>query len=98
MPWVSVCSAPPSSLLARHQARVTALQQHLTHLDPRAVLARGYSITRHADGRIARSVTSLSPGTAIYIEVHDGTVAATVDPVQGDLLDAPDKTPPGLCI
>lgn len=86
------------SLLARHQARLAALQQHLTHLDPRAVLARGYSITRHADGRIARSVTSLSPGTAIYIEVHDGTVAATVDPVQGDLLDAPDKTPPGLCI
>ncbi len=74
-------------LLARHRASLQALQQHLAHLDPRAVLGRGYSITRLPDGRIARDVASLPPGAAVRIEVHDGTVAATVDPVQGTLLD-----------
>lgn len=66
-------------LLARHQARLDALQQHLAHLDPRAVLARGYSITRHADGSIVRSATNLTAGSSIRIEMSDGSVGATVN-------------------
>jgi exodeoxyribonuclease VII large subunit len=68
------------------QARLTALQQHLAHLDPRGVLARGYTITRDAHGRIARNADALTPGSAIRIEFADGEVGATVDPRQ-DRLD-----------
>lgn len=67
-------------VLAHQNARINALRQHLVHLDPRAVLARGYSITHLADGSIVRSADELPPGTAILVELSDGTVAATVDP------------------
>ncbi|MBN9697746.1 MAG: exodeoxyribonuclease VII large subunit, partial [Zoogloea sp.] len=68
------------------QAKLTALQQHLAHLDPRGVLARGYTITRNAQGQIARNAEALVPGSAIRIEFADGEVGATVDPRQ-DRLD-----------
>ncbi|KAB2964166.1 exodeoxyribonuclease VII large subunit, partial [Zoogloea sp.] len=68
------------------QAKLAALQQHLAHLDPRGVLARGYTITRNANGQIARNADALAPGSAIRIEFADGEVGATVDPRQ-DRLD-----------
>ena len=49
------------NLLARRKSRPDALAQHLAHLDPRGVLARGYSITRNAAGEIVRDAGSLPP-------------------------------------
>lgn len=66
-------------LLQRRQDRLDALAQHLAHLDPRGVLARGYSITRDASGAIVRDASSLSPGERIRVELHVGHVDATVD-------------------
>lgn len=67
------------SLIQRQQGRLDALGQHLAHLDPRGVLARGYSITRDADGGIVRDAASLEPGSRIRVEFHVGQVDATVN-------------------
>ena len=43
-------SAAMQRMLDRHDAKLAALQQHLQHLDPQQVLARGYSMVRDAQG------------------------------------------------
>jgi len=52
----------------------------LRMLNPRAVLARGYSMTRLRDGSLVRSVADAAPGMQLKTEVADGTVVSTVDP------------------
>lgn len=69
-----------SNLLERRRSRLDALAQHLAHLDPRGVLARGYSITRNAAGEIVRDARMLAPGDGIHVELHHGSVDATVSP------------------
>ncbi len=71
------------SLLQRQQDRLDALGQHLAHLDPRGVLARGYSITRNADGEIVRDAAQLEPGSCIQVEFNVGNVDATVNRKNG---------------
>lgn len=68
-----------SNLLERRRSRLDALAQHLAHLDPRGVLARGYSITRNAAGEIVRDAGTLSPGDGIRVELHQGSIDATVN-------------------
>lgn len=65
-------------LAARHE-HLAALEAHLQHLSPEAVLARGYSITRDADGQILRSATQVDTGTRVSIRLHEGELDATVD-------------------
>ena len=48
-------------------------------LDPRNVLARGWSITRTATGRVVRSVNEVASGDVIVTVVADGTVVSTID-------------------
>ncbi len=48
-------------------------------LDPARVLARGWSITRDADGRLVRSVSDVAPGATLVTAVADGQVRSTVD-------------------
>ncbi len=67
------------NLLERRRSRLDALAQHLAHLDPRGVLARGYSITRNAAGEIVRDAGTLSPGDGIRVELHQGSIDATVN-------------------
>lgn len=69
-----------SNLLERRRSRLDALAQHLAHLDTRGVLARGYSITRNAAGEIVRDARMLAPGDGIHVELHQGSVDATVNP------------------
>ena len=64
--------------LERRRARVDALTEHLTHLDPRSVLARGYTITRDARGRVLRNAADAVPGQDIRVEFHDGEADARV--------------------
>jgi len=66
-------------IVQRQQSRIDALGQHLAHLDPRGVLARGYSITRNASGSIVRDAASLDAGARIQVEFQNGRVEATVD-------------------
>ncbi|MFM8856823.1 MAG: exodeoxyribonuclease VII large subunit [Actinomycetota bacterium] len=48
-------------------------------LDPRNVLARGWSITRTTTGRVVRSVNEVAAGEVIVTVVADGTVVSTID-------------------
>ena len=68
-------------LAARHE-RLAALDAHLQHLSPDAVLARGYSITRDADGRILRSAAHVEAGAHLSIRLHQGEIEATVNSSQ----------------
>jgi exodeoxyribonuclease VII large subunit len=65
--------------LAQRAARLEALAQNLAHLDPRAVLERGYSIVRDADGRIVRRAHGLAVGDPLGITFAEGTALARVE-------------------
>jgi exodeoxyribonuclease VII large subunit len=47
--------------------------------DPQRALARGWSITRNADGRLVRDAASLSPGDEIVTTLAGGDVRSRVD-------------------
>lgn len=62
----------------RRAARVDALERELAVTGPRAVLARGYSVTTGADGRAVRSTRDVSPGQTVKTIVADGSFTSTV--------------------
>ncbi len=64
--------------LDRHDARLVALQQHLQHLDPQQVLARGYSMVRDAQGNIVVSSERIAPGEKLDITFAQGGVRVQV--------------------
>lgn len=67
-----------SLLLERRRTRLAALAAHLQHLNPEAVLARGYSIVRRADGHIVRASHELSIGSAVEITLAQGRADASI--------------------
>jgi exodeoxyribonuclease VII large subunit len=56
----------------RAEANMRALGAYLVHLDPRAVLQRGYSVVRDSSGAIVRSASTLSAGDAVDITFSQG--------------------------
>jgi exodeoxyribonuclease VII large subunit len=64
--------------LDRHDARLLALQQHLQHLDPQQVLARGYSLVRDAQGSVVASSKHLALGEKLDITFAQGGARAVV--------------------
>ena len=58
-------------------------EAQLRMLNPKGVLARGYSLTRLRDGRILRSAAEAPPGTKLETEFADGAVRSTVDAAEG---------------
>jgi exodeoxyribonuclease VII large subunit len=71
-------SAAMHRVLDRHEARLIALQQHLLHLDPQQVLARGYSMVRDAQGNIVVSSGQLALGETLDIAFAQGGARAVV--------------------
>ena len=65
--------------LAQRAARLEALARSLAHLDPRAVLERGYSIVRDADGRIVRRSAGLARGDLLDLAFADGGAQTRVE-------------------
>ncbi|MEZ5377029.1 MAG: exodeoxyribonuclease VII large subunit [Acidimicrobiales bacterium] len=57
-------------LLERQTLRTNAL-------DPAVTLARGWSITRRADGHLVRSPADAPPGTTLVTSLADGTLTST---------------------
>lgn len=57
---------------------LSRLDAHLKHLDPYAVLERGYSITQAADGTIVRSAVQLKNGEDVRITLARGWADARV--------------------
>jgi exodeoxyribonuclease VII large subunit len=55
-------------------ARVDRLRASLSGLDPVAVLERGYSITRRADGEVVRDARRVAPGERLHTTLARGWV------------------------
>lgn len=77
-----------TALLNRMRARVREqslvlqrLASQLRALGPRAVLERGYSITRRADGRVVVRPGDVKPGDAIVTVLAGGKLASTVNTI-----------------
>ncbi len=68
--------------LATLAARLDALGSHLHHLNPQAVLERGYSIVRDQKGRIVRDSKALQVGSEIEVTLAQGGVGAQVTKLQ----------------
>lgn len=77
-------------LESRHVQRFSKLRERLTHLlqlieslSPRATMARGYSLTTGADGRVLKSIRQLKQGDEIITKLADGAVHSRVTSAGG---------------
>lgn len=75
------------ALAGRHQARrgraaLERLAAHLTALDPRAVLARGYALAVDGDGRPLTTVAAAHPGDPVGVVLRDGRLGCRVEAVE----------------
>jgi exodeoxyribonuclease VII large subunit len=70
--------------LERHALHLTTLQQHLQHLDPKQVLARGYSMVRDAQGRIVADSAQVAPGTLLDVTFAQGWARTEVKETGGN--------------
>jgi exodeoxyribonuclease VII large subunit len=61
-----------SRSLEQRMVRLASMQQHLQHLDPNQVLARGYSLVRDAKGNIISSNQLLTEGAPLDITFAQG--------------------------
>jgi exodeoxyribonuclease VII large subunit len=59
--------------------RTDNLEARIRLLDPKNVLARGWSITRTADGQVIRSTADVSVDEKITTVVADGSISSTVN-------------------
>ncbi len=64
--------------LERRRARLESARGLLRSLSPEATLARGYSITFDADGRVVRSAEGLAAGDALRTKFAEGEVEVRV--------------------
>ena len=59
-------------------AAVSAAHQRVQALDPARVLQRGWSITRHTNGALVRSVHDVRTGDSLSTQITDGVLDSTV--------------------
>jgi exodeoxyribonuclease VII large subunit len=71
--------ARAGALLERADSRLDVTAARVGALDPAVQLARGWSITRRADGTLVRSVADVHPDDTVSIAVADGHITSTVD-------------------
>lgn len=66
-------------VLVEAERHLAALDARVRALDPQRALARGWSITTTADGRVVRSRHDVAPGDRLVTRLADGEVRSTVD-------------------
>jgi exodeoxyribonuclease VII large subunit len=64
--------------LSRRTIRLENFAASLAHLSPLAVLRRGYSLVRKADGSIVRASAQLAAGDALHLTFGEGEADAQV--------------------
>ena len=69
---------PP--LLAAEDRHLASLEAQVRSLDPVNVLARGWSITRTADGRLVRDPADVAVGDLLTTELARGALRSRVEP------------------
>jgi exodeoxyribonuclease VII large subunit len=65
-------------ILSECALAIDNLEKRVALLDPANVLARGWSITRTADGRVVRSVADVTTGDTLVTTTGDGSVTSNV--------------------
>ena len=68
--------------VARAAQRVAALAQNLAHLNPQAVLERGYAIVAAADGTIVVDARQVAAGDVVALTFARGSADAKIEDVQ----------------
>jgi exodeoxyribonuclease VII large subunit len=68
--------------LARSSDRLSGLTQNLAHLNPQAVLERGYSIVAGSDGTIVQDARQVRLGDPVALTFARGGADATIDGVK----------------
>ncbi len=71
-------SRATAQALASRTRRLEALADHLLHLNPEAVLTRGYSIVRNPAGEVVRDAATLTPGEDLRLQFALGAARAKV--------------------
>ena len=71
-------AARPLVVLASAEQGLASLEARTRLLDPVNTMARGWSITRAADGSTIRSAAQAKPGDKLVTIVGDGTISSTV--------------------
>ncbi len=69
----------PRIALARQAQTLTMHASAVRLLDPATTMARGWSITRDAQGNIVRSSDQVSVGATIVVSLAGGTITGTVE-------------------
>lgn len=64
--------------LERERGRLDRVSAALAALNPEATLARGFSITRTAEGKVITSVSQVKPGDRILTQLAEGGIEAEV--------------------
>jgi exodeoxyribonuclease VII large subunit len=72
-------SAAARADMAKREARIGGLDQLLTSLSYRSVLARGFALVRDGDGKAIRSAAAMPPGQPIELEFMDGKARALAE-------------------
>ena len=83
--------------LVRAGGEIAALDDRRRLLDPARLLARGWSLTTTADGRVVRSVAAVAAGETVHTRLADGRFASRVTAVTPDPAPAqpdPEETTP----
>lgn len=72
-------STRPRTALERERQRLVMHAASVRLLDPAVTMARGWSITRAADGSVIRSTADVRPGDPVTTLVADGSFTSTVE-------------------
>lgn len=68
--------------LSQCKNNLSHLMRLLDTLDPTQIVAKGYSITRAADGSILTSISHIKVGDRITTELSDGTIGTYIEDIQ----------------
>jgi exodeoxyribonuclease VII large subunit len=68
----------PADVLDRAGQRLDVLTARVSGLDPAVQIARGWTITRDANGAIVRSAADIDTDDVLTTTLIDGTVTSTV--------------------
>jgi exodeoxyribonuclease VII large subunit len=80
-------SARAPRVVASATRRLDGVEAQVRAFDPARTLARGWSITRDAQGRVVRSPAAVGPGDHLVTTVAEGVVHSTVDDGVDDGVD-----------
>lgn len=67
--------------LDRQARQLQTLQQNLMHLNPQAILSRGYTLAYAGDGSLLKSIRYLQPGDNVRLQFADGQASSNITEV-----------------